>query len=148
MSTVTLFTIGFTRKSAERFFTLLCEAGVRRVLDVRLHNVSQLAGFAKKEDLRYFLRQIGNIDYMHLPELAPTQEILDEFKKNKGDWAVYQKQFLLLLKQRRAEERFAREIMNGGCLLCSEENLDHCHRRLIAEYLRQKWGGVEIKHLF
>jgi uncharacterized protein (DUF488 family) len=148
MSTVTLFTIGFTRKSAERFFTLLCEAGVRRVLDVRLHNVSQLAGFAKKEDLRYFLRQIGNIDYMHLPELAPTQEILDEFKKNKGDWAVYQKQFLLLLKQRRAEERFARDIMSGGCLLCSEENPDHCHRRLIAEYLRQKWGGVEIKHLF
>lgn len=147
MSAVTLCTIGFTKKSAERFFTLLCEAGVKRVLDARLHNVSQLAGFAKKEDLRYFLRQIGNIDYLHLPELAPTQEILDEFKKNRGDWAVYQKQFLALMKERRVEQIIAKEIMDGGCLLCSEQSPEHCHRRLIAEYFQDKWGNVEINHL-
>ena len=147
MSAVKLFTIGFTQKSAENFFTLLCEAGVRRVIDVRLHNVSQLAGFAKKEDLRYFLKQIGNIDYLHVTELAPTQEILDEFKKNKGDWAVYQRQFLSLMQQRRVEKAIAKDILDGACLLCSEPSPEHCHRRLIAEYLQDEWGNLEITHL-
>jgi len=93
MNKVKLFTIGFTKKSAEVFFTKLSKAGVRRVIDIRLNNVSQLAGFAKRDDLRYFLRTICNIDYIHLPELAPTKEILEAYKKNKGDWSVYEKDF-------------------------------------------------------
>ena len=86
---IELFTIGFTRKTAREFFTSLKDAGVRRVVDVRLNNNSQLAGFSKKEDLAYFLREIGGIEYVHLPELAPTQDILDAYKKHKGDWYFY-----------------------------------------------------------
>ena len=142
-----LFTIGFTKKSAEEFFTRLAEAGVKRVIDIRLNNVSQLAGFAKKEDLRYFLGVIGGIEYLHLPELAPTQEILDEYKKHKGDWSVYEKKFLALMAERKVEEKLPRDIFDWGCLLCSEDQPQHCHRRLVAEYLREKWGEVEIEHL-
>ena len=147
MSVIKLYTIGFTKKSAEKFFSLLCKAGIKRVIDVRLSNVSQLAGFAKKDDLRYFLRQICNIDYIHLPELAPSKEILDEFKKNKGAWSVYTTKFLSLLKERQVEETLEKEILDGGCLLCSEESPQNCHRRLIAEYLQEKWDNIEIKHL-
>ena len=147
MSMIKLYTIGFTKKSAEKFFNLLCQAGIKRVIDVRLSNVSQLAGFAKKDDLRYFLRQICNIDYIHLPELAPSKEIMDEFKKNKGDWSVYTTKFLSLLKQRRVEETIEKEILDGSCLLCSEVSPRHCHRRLIAEYLQEKWNKIEIRHL-
>ena len=96
MNAIKLFTIGFTKKSAEQFFKLLCNGGVKRVVDVRRNNTSQLAGFAKRDDLRFFLKEICNIDYLHLPDLAPTQEILDEFKKNKGDWSNYEKSFLKL----------------------------------------------------
>jgi len=142
-----LFTIGFTKKSAEAFFTRLKNAGVRRVVDVRLNNVSQLAGFSKKEDLRYFVREICGIEYVHLPELAPTQGILDAYKKHKGDWSIYERAFLDLMRSRRIEERMSREILDGGCLLCSEEKPDHCHRRLVAEYLREKWGDVGIEHI-
>ena len=147
MSMIKLYTIGFTKKSAEKFFGLLCKAGIKRVIDVRLSNVSQLAGFAKKDDLRYFLRQICNIDYIHIPELAPSKEIMDEFKKNKGDWSVYSTKFLSLLKERLVEETLEKEILDGGCLLCSEESPRHCHRRLIAEYLQEKWDNIEIRHL-
>ncbi|MDD9860652.1 MAG: DUF488 domain-containing protein [Nitrospira sp.] len=85
-----LFTIGFTKKSAEGFFTKLSEGGARRVVDVRLNNVSQLAGFAKRQDLEYFLRELCGIDYVHLPELAPTKEMLDGYKKHKGGWEKYE----------------------------------------------------------
>jgi len=142
-----LFTIGFTQKSAEKFFSLLCDAGVKRIVDVRLNNTSQLAGFAKKDDLRYFLKKICHIDYIHLPDLAPTQEILNEFKKNKGDWAVYQKNFVALLKDRCVERSASETIRDNDCLLCSEDTPKHCHRRLIAEYLQNKWGNLELKHL-
>lgn len=143
-----LFTIGFTKKSAETFFTRLRDAGVMRLVDVRLNNVSQLAGFAKKEDLRYFTKAICNIEYIHLPELAPTADILDPFKKRKnGDWDLYERQFLDLMSQRRIEETVSRELLDGGCLLCSEETPHHCHRRLVAEYLQEKWDGVAIEHI-
>src|ERR1017187_9087792 len=116
-----LFTIGFTKKSAETFFTRLKNAGVKRLIDVRLNNVSQLAGFTKKEDLRYFTKAICGIDYLHLPELAPTAEILDPYKKQKdGDWAVYERQFLDLMRSRRIEDSVSRETLDGACLLCSE----------------------------
>ena len=142
-----LFTIGFTKKSAERFFTLLQDAGVRRVIDVRLNNVSQLAGFAKRDDLAYFLRAIHAIDYVHLPLFAPTGEILDAHKKQKGDWSVYEELFLQLMRERRVEEFPDRALFDGACLLCSEDTPECCHRRLVAEYLREKWGEMEIVHL-
>jgi uncharacterized protein (DUF488 family) len=142
-----LFTIGFTKKSAEIFFARLRDAGVQRLVDVRLNNVSQLAGFTKKDDLRYFARAICGVAYVHLTELAPTEEILDEFKKKKGDWKEYERKFLGLLKSRRVESKVPREMLDGACLLCSEETVEHCHRRLVAEYLKRRWDDVEIEHL-
>lgn len=142
-----LFTIGFAKKSAEEFFTALEKAGVKRLVDIRLNNTSQLAGFTKKDDLAFFTRRICGIEYVHVPELAPTQEILDAFKKAKGDWAAYEAQFLALMAQRKVEASVSKELLDGACLLCSEPTPEHCHRRLVAEYLSEKWGGVEIVHL-
>jgi len=142
-----IFTIGFTKKSAEAFFTKLQLAGVRRLVDVRLNNVSQLAGFAKRDDLRYFLSAICRIDYVHLAELAPTPRIMDEFKKHKGDWNLYERQFTDLMIARQIENKVSRRLLEGACLLCSEDKPSRCHRRLVAEYLKDKWGGVEIEHI-
>ncbi len=146
---ITLFTIGFTKKPAEEFFTKLSQAGVKRVVDIRLNNSSQLAGFAKKDDLAYFLRAICNIEYMHLPFLAPTQELLDAYKKHKGDWETYEKGFVDLISSRKIEDLVSREWLDGACLLCSEDQPIHCHRRLVAEYLQEKWVdvAVNITHL-
>ena len=142
-----LFTIGFTKKNARRFFETLRSSGTRRVVDVRLNNVSQLAGFAKKDDLAYFLEKIGGIDYVHLPELAPTQAMLDDYKKHGGDWATYEARFLELMRQRRVEDTVPRDLLADGCLLCSEDKPHHGHRRLVAEYLQEHWGNTEIRHL-
>jgi len=142
-----IFTIGFTKKSAEIFFTRLRDTGVRRLVDVRLNNVSQLAGFTKKNDLRYFTKAICNIEYVHIPDLAPTQDILDAYKKRKGEWKLYEQQFLDLMRSRKIEEKMSREMLDGDCLLCSEEKPDHCHRRLVAEYLKTKWKDIEIEHI-
>ena len=143
-----IFTIGFTKKSAETFFTRLQKAGVRRLVDVRLNNVSQLAGFTKRDDLKYFTKAICGIEYVHVPELAPTSDILDPYKKDKnGDWPLYERQFLDLMRSRHIEETMSRDLLDGGCLLCSEEKPHHCHRRLVAEYLKEKWGVVEIEHI-
>jgi len=142
-----VYTIGFTKKSAEQFFTRLKQPGLVRLLDVRLNNVSQLAGFAKRDDLRFFLKEINGIDYLHMKELAPTKDILDAFKKNKGDWTTYEDQFLTLMEERKIAERVAKDVVDGGCLLCSEATPEHCHRRLVAEYLSRSWGSLEIKHL-
>lgn len=142
-----VFTIGFTKSSAESFFTRLKKAGVKSVLDVRLNNVSQLAGFAKKDDLRYFLKAIAGIDYAHEPKLAPTQEMLDGYKKAGGDWADYEKRFLALMAERRIEESVPRSSLDTACLLCSEDTPKQCHRRLVVEYLQQKWGDLEVAHL-
>ncbi len=147
MATVKLFTIGFTRKSAEVFFGLLSGAGVRKVIDVRLNNSSQLAGFAKRDDLRFFLRTVCGIDYAHMPELAPTVEILDEYRKKGRDWATYKRRFVELISNRKIENLLSREDVNLACLLCGEETPDHCHRRLVAEYLKEKWAGLDIVHL-
>ena len=142
-----LFTIGFTKKSAEQFFTSLTNAGVKRLVDVRLNNVSQLAAFTKKEDLRYFTKAICHIDYQHLPDLAPTKEILDAFKKKKGDWETYEPKFIELMRSRKIEKTLDPSQLDAACLLCSEETPDHCHRRLVAEYLQKKWPNVQIHHL-
>ncbi len=140
-------TIGFTHKNAEDFFTRLQKSGVKRVVDVRLNNLSQLAGFSKRDDLKYFLKAIHGIDYVHLPILAPTQDMLDEFKKNKGDWSVYEEKFLRLIEARHIEKQVPQDVIGESCLLCSEDKPHHCHRRLVAEYLREKWSEVRIEHL-
>ncbi|MFS8782844.1 DUF488 family protein [Synechococcus sp. R6-6] len=141
-----IFTIGFTKKSAEQFFNRLKQPGPVRVVDTRLNNTSQLAGFTKKRDLEFFLHEICKLGYVHLPELAPTQEILDAYKAS-GEWSNYERQFLSLMAERRIEDQVDKSILDGGCLLCSEATPEHCHRRLVAEYLRRKWGDVEIVHL-
>ena len=142
-----LSTIGFTKKSARRFFDLLRQSGTKRIVDVRLNNRSQLAGFAKKDDLEYFLDALCGMEYVHLPTLAPTKEILDDYKKKRMDWKTYEDRFIALMHERRIEETIPQEIIADGCLLCSEDKPHHCHRRLVAEYLKQHWGNVEIGHL-
>lgn len=142
-----LFTIGFTKKSAEEFFTRLKAAGVKRLVDVRLNNRSQLAGFAKKDDLPFFLREINHIDYVHLPLLAPTQEMLDEYKKQKGAWADYERRFIRLMASREVEQKVEKSLLADSCLLCSEDLPDKCHRRLVAEYLSNEWGALQVQHL-
>ena len=144
---VRLFTIGFTRKTARDFFTALREAGVRRVVDVRLSNASQLAGFTKKEDLAYFLREIGGIDYVHRPDLAPTKEILDAYKKKNLTWPEYEERFARLVAERKVETLLVPGDLDQACLLCSEPKPDKCHRRLVAEYIQHIWLGVIITHL-
>jgi uncharacterized protein YeaO (DUF488 family) len=109
--------------------------------------VSQLAGFAKKDDLAFFLKEICAMEYVHVPTLAPTQEMLDEYKKQRGDWKTYEDRFLALMRQRRIEETLPRDVVADGCLLCSEDKPHYCHRRLVAEYLKQHWGDVDIVHL-
>lgn len=142
-----LFTLGFTRKPAEAFFGLLQNPEITRLVDVRLNNVSQLAGFTKKNDLRYFVKALCGRDYLHLPLLAPSKEILDAYRKRGRPWAEYERRFLTLMKQRRIEKSIPKATLAGACLLCSEETPDRCHRRLVAEYLRDRWGGMEIVHL-
>ena len=142
-----VFTIGFAGTTAETFFTRLQNAGVKRVIDVRLHNVSQLAGFTKKDDLRYFLRAIASIDYIHRPELAPSEELFDAYKKKAGAWSEYERKFLALMADREVETVVTREVFDQACLLCSEAEPHHCHRRLVVEYLKGKWGDFEVVHL-
>lgn len=142
-----LLTIGFTKTTAETFFSAIRDSGATRLVDVRLNNVSQLAGFAKKQDLAYFLQEICGIPYRHLPELAPTQAMLDRYRKSKGAWTVYETEFLALMKERAVERTVPREALAEACLLCSEPTPERCHRRLVAEYLRDRWGDMEIVHL-
>ena len=144
---MTIYTIGFTKKPASRFFGLLRDAGVKRVVDVRLNNASQLAGFAKKDDLAWLLGEICAIDYVHLPTLAPTNELLTGYRKGAVSWAEYEHWFHSLMRERRIEATVPRDVVDQGCLLCSEHEPDRCHRRLVAEYLDERWGGVEIVHL-
>ena len=143
-----VYTIGFTKKSAREFFGRLKQAGIRRLVDIRLHNASQLAGFTKKEDLRFFLEEVCGAEYVHEPLLAPTKTILDDYKKRKGSWEEYQTQFLRLMEERRIEDALDRGLLDRPTvLLCSEPEPDCCHRRLVAEYLRDRWGNLEIVHL-
>ena len=143
-----IYTIGFTKKTAAEFFGALREAGVQRVVDVRLNNSSQLARFTKRDDLPFFLRELCGADYVHEPLLAPTQELIDAYKKRKGPWDNFEQGFLELMVARRIEERIDRALVSvPTVLLCSEATAEHCHRRLAAEYLRTKWGGFDIVHL-
>ena len=142
-----LFTIGFTRKSAEEFFTRLADAGVKRLIDVRLNNVSQLAGFAKRDDLAWFLKTICRCDYRHEPRLAPTKEILDGYKKKKMSWPEYEEQFRKILKRRGVETLVSADELADACLLCNEPTPENCHRRLVAEFFNRHYKFLEIYHL-
>jgi uncharacterized protein (DUF488 family) len=142
-----LFTIGFAQRSAREFFTALKQNRVKKLIDVRLNNVSQLAGFTKKEDLGYFLREICNIEYSHEPDFAPTKDLLDDYRKKEISWLVYEKKYLDLLSQRQVSAKIELDELNMSCLLCSEPRPDHCHRRLLAEYLRDAKSNIIIKHL-
>ncbi len=144
---IQLFTIGFTKKNAEQFFTALRGAGVRRILDIRLNNVSQLAGFSKRDDLKFFLREICHADYYHLPECAPTKEVLDKYKKNHGDWGEYEACFLPIMAARRIETLLTADLLDHGCLLCSEPTPERCHRRLVAQYMESRMPALTIRHL-
>ena len=141
-----VYTIGFTKKSAAQFFETLQQSGAQRVVDVRLHNVSQLAGFAKRDDLAYFLHQICGMDYVHLPELAPTKALLDAYRKEHHDWDLYQREYLALLDDRRIAQKPLQRTIANACLLCSEATPEHCHRRLAVEYLERHGGGWEVVH--
>ena len=145
-----IYTIGFTKTTAENFFDRLKHAKVKTIIDVRLNNTSQLSGFAKRDDLKYFAKILCGTRYRHFSdELAPTKEIRDAFnsqKKSDLAWDEYEKNFLDLLSQRKVET-MDKSIFDGGCLLCSEDTPHKCHRRLIAEYLKKMWGNIEIVHL-
>ena len=143
-----IYSIGFTQKSAGQFFGAIKANRIERLLDVRLNNTSQLAAFAKRADLEYFLREICGCAYEHEPLLAPEQGMLDAFKKEKGDWDLYTERYLKLIRFRQVESRLAKEsFQKRTVLLCSEATPEHCHRRLALEYLQKEWGGVTIRHL-
>ena len=143
-----VFTIGFTQTTAADFFGRLRRYGIRRLVDVRLNNVSQLAAFAKRDDLSFFLKELCGAEYLHEIRLAPTQEMLDAYKKQKGSWDVYASVFLDLMQQRRIEIELNPDLFDvPTALLCSEPTADHCHRRLVVEYLHEKWSEVTAVHL-
>lgn len=142
-----IYSIGFTEKSAEKFFSLIKANPVRTIIDVRLNNISQLSGFAKKNDLIYFLKELCDVNYLHLAELAPTKEILNPYKKGDMTWEVYEDKFINLMAKRNIE-RIDKSLLENGCLLCSEHKPHHCHRRLVIEYLNKHWDTeLEVKHL-
>ena len=143
-----IYTIGFAKKSAEALFGALRKAGIKRLVDIRLNNTSQLAGFTKRDDLKFFLKELCNSEYIHEPLLAPTPEILNSYKKKKISWQEYEQRFLELMAERKIEKKIDRSLFNGPTvLLCSEPKADRCHRRLVLEYLQNNWGNLKIMHL-
>lgn len=143
-----IHTIGFSQKSAKKFFDLLSKNGVNCLVDIRLRPSGQLAGFAKQENLRFFLKELINCDYHHLTMLAPTDQILEAYRTNKN-WEKYEQSFTALMKTRRIPESLDRKLfeVNNCCLLCSEATPDFCHRRLVAELLQEEWQNVKIIHI-
>jgi uncharacterized protein (DUF488 family) len=144
----TLCTIGFAQKSLRRFVELLQSAGVTKLIDTRLYNTSQLAGFAKKDDLQFICETFG-IRYEHVVDFAPTDEMMKRYKNVDKDWATFERDFVDLLVQREAARLWETEVFDPGvnCLLCAEHDPEHCHRRLVAEHLQRAYPEIEIKHL-
>lgn len=143
-----LYTIGFTQKPAERFFGLLAEHGVERVVDIRLKPGGQLSGFAKQQDLAWFLDRLVGADYVHLPILAPSAEIRDDYRKD-HDWDRYVPRFEALMDERGIPAALDQAAFDEkiSCLLCSEPGPERCHRRLVAERLAREWRGADVFHL-
>ena len=143
-----VYTIGFTKRSAAEFFSALRGAGIKRVLDVRLHNVSQLAGFSKRDDLRFFLTELCGADYEHDTRLAPTAEMLDDYRKRRLTWQGYEERFRALMSERHPEQFLERQAFAvPTALLCSETTAERCHRRLVLEHLQRYWDDLELVHL-
>lgn len=142
-----IYTIGFTQKSAQEFFNTLKRNNIEQIVDIRLNNTSQLAGFTKKDNLEYFLRELCGIDYYHLEFLAPTKETRDKYAKSKN-WDIYTREYIELLESRNALDKLEKSFFERRtCFLCSEASPEHCHRRLLAEYLKEHWGDIEVVHL-
>jgi len=145
-----LYTIGFTKKSAQKFFELLEKSGVNTIIDIRLNNTSQLSGFAKYPDIKYFLKKLQNIDYIHDLNFSPTEDILKNYKNKLYTWNDYVKYFDKLMNEREIEkyivEKYSDCLGKNYCLLCSEDSSENCHRSLISKKFN-KIFGIEIEHL-
>ncbi len=145
---IDIFTIGFTQTTAESFFDAVNKEDINTLIDVRLNNSSQLSGFAKKKDLQFFLKELCGVEYVHAPDLAPTKDILDRYKKQKGSWSDYEDSFMELMYKRNIEKQFKPHFFDNGCMLCSEKLPHHCHRSLVAKYLQDNWDiQINVKHL-
>jgi uncharacterized protein (DUF488 family) len=144
---IKLYTIGFTGKSAEKFFNLLRNSSVKKIVDTRINNVSQLSGFAKGSDLKFFAKQIGNMQYEHCMDFAPTKELLSRYREKEISWQDYEIEYLNLLDIRKISQKTDIEKLHENCLLCSEHTPEKCHRRLLAEYLSKARNDIEIIHL-
>lgn len=143
-----IFTIGFTRRSAENFFDVLARAGIERLVDVRVNNTSQLSAFTKRDDLDYFLGRILRAEYVHEPLLAPSKDLLKSYRNGGLSWENYETEFLGLLRERSVEHEISRRLFRGPTvLMCSEPGPERCHRRLIIEYLDRVWNNVQGIHL-
>lgn len=143
-----LCTIGFSQKNLRQFIHLLQSAGVTKVIDVRLHNTSQLAGYAKKDDLAFILEAFG-IGYAHVPELAPTEDLFEDFRKSRTDWEANERAFNQLMEERQSSKLWRSPVFdtNVPCLLCAEHTANHCHRRFVAEHFQRAYPDIEIRHL-
>ena len=142
---ITLYTIGFTKKNAEKFFSLLRGAGLRKLVDIRINNSSQLAGFAKGQDLEFFVKEICNAEYLHITDMAPTKELLKDYQDKSIDWMGYTAVFLKILNSRRIAQRYPVDYFDEACFLCTEETPENCHRRLVVEYLKQNNPDKDIR---
>lgn len=141
-------TIGFTKISAEDFFHKISSSKTETLIDTRLNNTSQLAGFAKARDLKYFLEKICAVEYRHEPLLAPTEDILKRYQKKTISWADYESLYISLLEYRQVENKVQLDLFGDICLLCSEDKPHYCHRRLAAEYMKKKkYQDARIRHL-
>jgi uncharacterized protein (DUF488 family) len=146
---MSVYTIGFTEKSASEFFSLLKQSSAKRLLDVRLNNTSQLAGFAKRDDLKFFLKELCGIEYIESPDLAPESRMLKDYRNKDIDWATYEARYVDLLVRRSVERKLDRGLLEGSCLLCSEHKPHHCHRRVAFDYLNSCWdNSLQAKHLY
>ncbi|EOX4942427.1 DUF488 family protein [Vibrio alginolyticus] len=144
-----IYTIGFTKKTAESFFGYLNSSGIKTLIDVRLNNTSQLSGFAKRDDLKFFLKELCETNYVHMPELAPTKEILKPYQNKEISWESYEDKFLNLMAQRNIEKQLPSSLLDHGCFLCSEHEPHFCHRRLVVEYLNKTTNlNLDVKHLY
>jgi len=144
---VKVFTMGYVGKNAREFFDILKQTGIKKVADVRLYNTSQLGGFTKKQDLEYFLQTIVGAEYIHMPVMAPTKQLLNDYKKGRLSWPQYENQFNSFIAERQIEKHVMLQDMDMMCFLCSEAKADNCHRRLVAEYLAEHWKSISINHL-
>ena len=144
---IKIYTIGFTKKTAKQFFELLKKNQVKKIVDIRINNSSQLAGFAKGTDLEYFANEICGIEYTYIEDFAPTKELLSDYQNKKFNWIEYEKIYRNLIKGRKIAEKYNISDFDNACFLCSEQTAEQCHRRLLAEYFKEINPDVEIIHI-